>query len=503
MDNQIKKILENLYEIDGELKNMEQDLIKIIQKLIKNKPDTNFDEKFAEELKLEILKKVEKLENKKNKNIINIILMKKLSLSLVGLTIIALIVVTSLNYFNQDNIIALRGGTITQLENNAWGSLKNLGLADTLSTNEEAPAGMGGGGALSADSQKMSIESGRMIYPTQYKFVYTGDDFEIPEAEMEVYKRNKNLSALPFSSSLLNGFGEGLIDLNSFSNTKIQNISLYEDKEYGLMINIYPKEGNVSISENWEKWNQDIVNCLGDNCTNNRLQLNDIPSDDVIIRLANEFVNQHGIGLDFYGEPIVNNAWRKNYEKSNDKENFYIPEYITVIYPLNIDDKTIYNYGGENEGLRVNVNIRKMKASGAYNIIPQNYESSLYATEQDTDKLLQLATNYRAATFRDENTEIVEISLGTPEIVYTKTYIYQNKTSEELVVPALKFPIINVSEDNYYWQDNIIVPIIKELVDEQLSQDEDPTPMPEPILYEEKIDMDIMTDTAIDVDDDE
>ena len=43
----INNILKELYSLDPELKKHEQDLVIIINKLLKSRPDTKFDEKFA------------------------------------------------------------------------------------------------------------------------------------------------------------------------------------------------------------------------------------------------------------------------------------------------------------------------------------------------------------------------------------------------------------------------------------------------------------------------
>jgi len=48
-------ILEELYAWNPELKNKEAELIKLIELMVKSKPDTKFDEAFSEALKKDLL----------------------------------------------------------------------------------------------------------------------------------------------------------------------------------------------------------------------------------------------------------------------------------------------------------------------------------------------------------------------------------------------------------------------------------------------------------------
>ena len=57
MANQIKQILAELYAIDESLKKHETELIKIINRILANRPDTKFDKSFAKKLKTQLLQK--------------------------------------------------------------------------------------------------------------------------------------------------------------------------------------------------------------------------------------------------------------------------------------------------------------------------------------------------------------------------------------------------------------------------------------------------------------
>ena len=219
------------------------------------------------------------------------------------------------------------------------------------------------------------------------------------------------------------------------------------------------------------------------------LKLSDIPTDETLVAMADDFIKKFQIDLSSYGGGEINNQWRENYDKTENKSEFYIPEAISVVYPLLINGKKVYNYGGEAEGVVVNIDIRQNKVSGAWNIMHQSYQASYYETEQDANKIISLAEyGGRGGYYHQESENTVEVSLGDPEMILTKIYNYQNGQSEELIVPALKFPIISIEDSSYFWQNSVVVPIVKDLVDNELNNRQSyPEPMPfiEPAIPEE------------------
>jgi hypothetical protein len=63
MDSKIKKILNELYELDGSLKEKEVELLKIIEKMLATKPNIKIDEDFKNNLKIQIIKELD-IDNK-------------------------------------------------------------------------------------------------------------------------------------------------------------------------------------------------------------------------------------------------------------------------------------------------------------------------------------------------------------------------------------------------------------------------------------------------------
>ena len=54
MKTQISTLLSELYELDPELKKREFELTNILAEMLKQKPDTHFDENFRKELRLKL-----------------------------------------------------------------------------------------------------------------------------------------------------------------------------------------------------------------------------------------------------------------------------------------------------------------------------------------------------------------------------------------------------------------------------------------------------------------
>ena len=74
-----------------------------------------------------------------------------------------------------------------------------------------------------------------------------------------------------------------------------------------------------------------------------------------------------------------------------------------------------------------------------------------------------------------------EFGMGDPEIVYMQFYLYNNGKSELMFVPALRFPIVETPVNAPFYKENIIVPLVPDMVENLLARGAS-LPMPEPIL---------------------
>ena len=478
-EKQIKAILADLYAIDSSFRNYEKELRKTILKILAAKPEVKFDERFKEELRLELLARIEELKAEKPVKVFrmpdfsNLFAAPKFAYALSGAIVCLLVLVPVLYFSNkagyfltQPESKLVSNISTTRTTDNAWG------LLSTQETFDEA--GKGGGGDLSAAPVPMA--EGEMMIARQdyvnYRYVYRGDEIILDEAQVEVWRRKKGEQARLGITHLLSNMDFGVFDLSTFKDVQLERIELSQDKELGYSIHISFYEGMVSINRNYRKWEPLMME-------HSSLNLSDIPDDARLLEVADNFIREHKINMANYGQPVINRYWeRQSVPEGVFEEMAYIPQEVSITYPLVINGSKVYEQGGNLFGLTVSVRIPEMKVGGLYNLCSQNYETSMYEAETDAEEILKVAeqggSNYWYPYYEGQT---VEVELGTPERIYMRFMTYNQFESNELLVPALLFPITEGAEKVY--RQNVIVPLAKEL----LEVNEDipvPRPMPAP-----------------------
>lgn len=512
-NTELNNILAELYRLEPGLREHEPGLRRLIAKMSDLKPDTRFDPAFAARLKAQLAAEAQKNNSpSSHEKMFNLNFMdKKIYFAAGSLAVVAVVVLMATALINPplkrsvSNDLSTR--SINRLSANAFGSLAALSANSmTNAANQSAPLGLGGvgteSGALAARTQNSGGDTGvtavspvatdmapaKMIAPYYaYKYVYKGD-LNLEETEGAVYRRIKGDGQSGRAlAGLLQGMSIPGLDLSTFSNLRATSLSLVEDRDNGLMINLDLNEDNINISENWEKWRiPERDNCGNDqSCWDRwRLQESDIPADDQLIAMANEFLGQHNISRDNYGAPQVDNAWRQIYAQSTDKVNFYVPEYASVIYPLLIDGEPVRDQSGSFTGLRVSINLLKNAADGLSGLTPYRYDSSPYQLETSAENILEAASNggWNRGWYGGTE-EIRTLELGTPERSYVQIWRYTDNRNDELLVPALVFPVLNPPTEWYYGPRYVVVPLVKEMLDELNKQpDNMPMPVDNPII---------------------
>ncbi|HMQ02282.1 MAG TPA: hypothetical protein PKD79_04450, partial [Candidatus Doudnabacteria bacterium] len=343
-------------------------------------------------------------------------------------------------------------------------------------------------------------------YPEGYRFVYEGAEISELAEVHNVLKRQKPVQTESVVSRIIRIFSFGLIDLTRFNNTRIQNFAFIEDKEYGLGVNVDLNYGNVNIYQNWEKWPQLGYGCEGlldeqvfmelerrgqaENGSYEycgvlpRISEGDIPSDDEAIAIARQFVSDYGVSMEGYGEPRVYEyyPWRIAYEQATNKTSFYFPENVQVLFPLVLEGQSVYDEGGHPTGMTVNIDVRTRLVNGMYGLETKQFQRSEYKGETDANRLLQIAERggYRNG-FWDGGSNIATLRLDTPTIEMVRIWysVDPMNQGEELLVPSLVFPIKNATENNY-WRKTIIVPLVRDLLDNENQGWGPIMPMPAP-----------------------
>ncbi|MBU1203026.1 hypothetical protein KKH39_03240 [Patescibacteria group bacterium] len=479
MDKNIQTILDELYLADKSLKKYEPELIKIIESLIASRPKVKFDESFKSQLRSELLEKfnqIKQQDDMKQKLKTNNNFMNKLFYALGGAALVVLLIV--LPNLSKDTPGQLKLANKTEkanfsfevlpIQDRAFGSLTD-NSGGTAPTAEAA--GLGGGGGITGTDSAMADSKMIAPMPVSYKYIYDGEiDFD--QSQLPVYKKIKGSSAASSLAQMIQQTKFEDLNMSSFKNTQLRNFNITEDRDYGYSLYVDLYEGIISISENWERWPQPQYN--------EPIKIEQIPSDEKLISIADKFLADKKIDISQYGEPSVDNQWRLYYENSPEKDYYYIPEMISVVYPQIINEQEIYEEYGGKFGLRVNINIRENRASGAWGISSQKYQSSLYDMETDTNRLKKLAEQGGGwPIYYAQDSEIVEVKLGEPKLAYTSAWHYDGMQSYQLFVPALVFPVLEQPTEGYYYKETVVVPLAKDIVDSRLTPIDQPgVPMP-------------------------
>jgi len=527
MNKDIQKVLDDLYNIDNNLRQHEEKLINIINELFLSRPDTKFDENFSKKLRKEVLLRARELkETNRASSSLNFMLLNKFGYALAGVALTLLLIIPILNLKTDTSSLKSRlseadnSFKIAKLSKGAFGSLGSDQVlpemdrveksASSISNDEslaeesiqtfakkEAGIGAGGGGGLATTDSRIGFAPNII----NYEYEYIGEEIGELKEKMAVYNpSNKRL--INNFSRLLKNFSLDLIDLGKFGSLKAQNISLTEDREYGYMVYLNMDQGQASINKDWKNWPDPFKDCRDEECyKKGRLTIDNVPGDEEIVKIADKFLRDYNIDLKSYGAGQVRDTWRIDYERTG--EDYMIPESMQVVYPLIIDGKTVYDGSGYVTGIMVDVSLRDMKAAGAHRIISLNFESSEYETETDTEKLIMVAENggLRGRYSHPEPTETVNVKLNTPKVGLISHWHYDQEKREgkEIFIPALIFPISNKDEAKNMYQDSIAVPLVKEILDERMDDIiglPEPMPIPMPLLR-----MDVGEDMQVEEDD--
>ncbi len=382
---------------------------------------------------------------------------------------------------------------VASVGDNSFGSLKQLASTNVSDANKDAvgqkesinyqvaanTTGMGGAAGIAADI----APPGTGIYiPEYYSFEYVGEDItDLLAKDQPVYKRTKQDLSSNYLDQILRNFSFGLIDLSKLDGAKLQNYSLIQDQEYGFSSYVDLVEQTVSINQNWEKWpNPYACNAVPPIASGEfvsttpacnppaPLELKDMPEDQVVVDAAKEFLNRFDVSLSGYGEPVVDNNWRVQYDnlKSNKTSYAYIPEVLDIVFPYNIEGKSVYEEYGNMAGLHVNYSIRDNKVTGFYDLRSRQYQQSKYAGVTDANKVQQIAERGGFRNYNDYNlgdgAKKTILKLQTPTVQIMRFWKYENNTNTELFVPALVYPIENRGN---YWRSNVIVPLVNDVLD--------------------------------------
>ena len=467
---------------------------KTIERLIAARPHAQIDEQFLSLLRQDLQTHAAAMPAPKQTNMFTGFMNKILASALVIMVVVVAGGIWYIQGTNRplfetpqstaDQILSGKYA-VTSLENESFGELDKVAIS---------PSGRGGSAAQGGDmamtgsgNNAATSESAKLIAPGEpdrtslpypggevYTFKYEGDALTNLPQTQDVLKRQKPQQPSGLVSRIVSFLSFGLVDLSKFQDVRMQTISFTEDREMGYGLNVDLNMGMVNIYQNYERWPQPQYICERDYCgPQPRIKPEDIPADDEVIRIAAQFIADYGISKEGYGVPQVNNQWRVHYDLAADKSSYYIPEQVNVVYPLQLEGKQVYDEGGYLNGLNISVDIRNKRVVNVYELTTKQFEKSQYVGETNSKRLVDVAERggFRNYIYDYAGARKVQLRLDTPTVEMVKIWYSTDnyRTQNELYVPALVFPIKNAKQTNY-WRQNVIVPLVKDILDSDKEQ---------------------------------
>lgn len=316
--------------------------------------------------------------------------------------------------------------------------------------------------------------------PTYYRYAFSGSLPEIPKESVVFLRQPKPLSNSSVAP-LVNAVSFGNFDLKTLQDTKIRSLGFYEDRPYGMEMSVDFENATVSLFRNYAKWPQ--VSCETEECwTKNRVRADDVPDNAKILAIAEAFVRERKMDVSGYGKPFVDESWKEAYARASDKDSAYVPETVSVTYPMVLAGSGVYESYGTKKGLSVSVDVRTKRVSDVSGLESAEYVGSAYANETDPKKVADAVSRggnpfVFAADSMPKNAKEIEVPVGNPEFVRVWTYATKDGKSVQYAVPALAFDALREPKDGEYFNRKIVVPLTKDFF-----PSEESLPVPVPML---------------------
>jgi hypothetical protein len=336
-------------------------------------------------------------------------------------------------------------------------------------------------------NEKMMVPAPDMVLPeSRITYTFDGSLPALP-TKISVLKKQPQSTRIPLETFVRELNIEG-INLRSFEGSTLDSVSFVQNQKYGYMFSLSMRDGSFSLSQNWEQWPHPENACQTEACFQKyRLSPSQIPADDVIIGIANDFMKARSVDLSEYGAPEVDNNWKRDYEMAADKMYAYVPEVQRVVYPLLVDGKPVYDMSGNKTGLSVGVHVREKRVNDLYGIMNRTFIASSYTsipTEAEIKAYIEKQFDFPGDVMRTMDGKPVSkkaLKLGNPVVASSTYYKYDGSTTEELTVPSLVFPIEDdTSSIPYLYRRQLVVPLLKELLVTPEVQDAIPVDLPAP-----------------------
>lgn len=188
------------------------------------------------------------------------------------------------------------------------------------------------------------------------------------------------------------------------------------------------------------------------------LHKEDMPSKEEVQKVSDAFLQTLAIDTKNYAEAVVPYDWEKEYEQTQDKQNFYFADTISLVYPEKVEDTAVYDESWYPTGLNVSVNVAKKKVTYVGPIQKQTYVAQTRDTRSNPEILESLNMQGHIPDAPKE-TKKVQVEVGKAKVRYTKYYNYEGK-DQEVIVPTVVFEVLEKPEW-YYGPESVAIPLVK------------------------------------------
>jgi hypothetical protein len=326
---------------------------------------------------------------------------------------------------------------------------------------------MGGGGGSAglavtepAADDKMMAPGSIMPYPgpiTEYVYVYKGDDLDLSAISDAVYRKNGGLDLGNLGRDLTRS-DLGAVDLGNFNGLNVQTFSVKQSDKNGYSVYVDAENGQISINGNEGLWGYSTGEYVP-------LTESEVMSNPDLISTADKFLTDYGVDTTGFGSPVVDDR-SLVYALTQPADLRYLPEVMSVTYPLMLEGQPAYTSDGSAFGIYVSINMRNKMVTGVSLNLASSYDKSSYELERDAATILKLASHGGIYYYPMEGaTDTIEIELGTPEVILINHYTYNGSTSESLFIPALSFPIIKNDDTYPVYSNNVVIPLVKSVIE--------------------------------------
>ena len=491
MIDNLQPILDDLYAVAPELRDKEAEIRVAISELLSARPNVKLDESYQAELRMKLLQKFY------DKPVVRVGSNYHFSISrtgifggaAIGLAIVVMMVIARPKTAPAPAVappsapvtarLSLNmGGTVTETGDQAFG---RLGAATaTTSANEAAGSTVAKSAALAAPETAVPpatdlaapVSPMPIVAPlpplssVHYEYHYPGD-LKLPSGSVTVLKTapQQDLSAL---TSHLSDANLGFLDLGKLNNPVLQNLVIGENRDRGYQVNVDFTNGTAYITQNWSKWPTPGA-CAPDSrsCPAPRTApAAEMPTSQETLSIAKTFLTDLGVDTGRYGSPSVINENRLLAPTTAAPAVDFFSERLTVLYPLLVNGRTVYDEGGNPQGLSVNIDARTRTVTDAGPISLQNYLASTYPAENDGSLVHKFILNGGAYGERIEAGQgTVTKELDAPQEGYVVVWQQAADQMEQVFLPALIFPVKDYDQAEalgYGYPKNIVVPLVKD-----------------------------------------